>query len=208
MLTITLEDLQSRFLRILANQCFVRYWIHWDGVPSKRMALRCHDWEGNHVQVMGMTDAGFEIETRDGLEYYVCERQPETQLGLTQQKQSQLGVACVCEDPAETFYSGLVGVLHVAAGVIERCDACERFESDEAGRKAYAAHEEFVRNFVNQNIPVAEQHLLFAAGLRIVGVTTTDGYISHYQVKGHSPNLAAQKVSYQELVALARSRFA
>lgn len=47
MLTITLEDLQSHFIRLLANQCFVRYWIYWDGTDGTRMALRCQDGKAN-----------------------------------------------------------------------------------------------------------------------------------------------------------------
>ena len=143
-----------------------------------------------------MTDAGFEIETRDGLEYYVCERVQET--------------VCVCDNPAELFYCGLSGALQGSGtrGLIERCDACSRFDSDEKAREVYAAHESLVSDLVNQNITVTAQHLLLAAGLRIVGVTATDGYVSQYEVKGYDPNLAPQKVSYQQLMALAETRLA
>ena len=130
MLTITLEDLQSRFIRLLANQCFVRYSIYWDGTDGTRMALRCQDNEGNHIQVQDLLDAGFEIETRDDLAYYVCRRKSEK--------------ACVCQDPAEVFFSGVSGVLRGTNGVIERCDACERFDSDASAVKAYQAHVPFM----------------------------------------------------------------
>ena len=50
---------------------------------------------------------------------------------------SAIAFVCLCEDPQEILHSGVPGVLSAASGVIERCDACARFESDEDAEQAW-----------------------------------------------------------------------
>ena len=53
------------------------------------------------------------------------------------QPKSAIVFVCLCEDPQEILHGGVPGVLRAASGVIERCDACARFESDEDAEQAW-----------------------------------------------------------------------
>ena len=145
MISLSIRQLQSHYVRRLANQCYVRYWINWDGKNGSRMALRCLDQNGEQVHVPDLLKAGFLLEERDGSKYYVCERS-ERPGNWESRETVSLDIAltstspelCACCDNNDSLFAGIPGILMSGNGVVERCDACERFASDEEARQAFA----------------------------------------------------------------------
>ena len=213
MISLSIRQLQSHYVRRLANQCYVRYWINWDGKNGSRMALRCLDQNGEQVHVPDLLKAGFLLEERDGSQYYVCERSerpgnwesretvsPDIALTSTSPE------ICACCDSNDALYAHLSGVL-MTNGVVERCDGCERFGSDEEAREAFAQKQAEIKQSLNLNLTPGQQELLPIAGLLVLGVTTVNGSeIIRFLVKGSNPFIPTRQVNFQELNALIEAR--
>lgn len=65
----TLQDI----VRMLANQCHVRYWVHWN-YPNKQPWLMAINTIGNKVQESGFLERGFTKNLRDEQIYWTIER--------------------------------------------------------------------------------------------------------------------------------------
>ena len=64
------EELQ-RIATRLANQCFVRYWLHWNHPYEPHyMAIECRDFRMQPMQISDMEKYGFEWDEVDR-RYYI-----------------------------------------------------------------------------------------------------------------------------------------
>lgn len=73
---MTLEELQNRFVRILANQGHLRYWMHLN-YPNQapwEMALASIDIHGSPLEIADLEAHGFRRVDREGLIFYVVHR--------------------------------------------------------------------------------------------------------------------------------------